>query len=58
MSLSTYAMGGGTDQELRVVTVLGERMKIVPCLRQREAIQPIAGQMSCEQQVERGVQTT
>lgn len=51
-------MGGGTDQELRVVTVLGERMKIVPCLRQREAIQPIAGQMSCEQQAERGVQTT
>jgi hypothetical protein len=39
---------GSTDQDLCVVAVFRERTEIVPCLRQREAIQPIAGQACCE----------
>ena len=35
---------GSTDQELCVAAVFGERAEIVPCLRQRETIQPIASQ--------------
>ena len=50
--------GGRTDQDLCVVAIFWERAEIVPCLRQREAIQPIAGQTYCEDQAEWGVQTT
>ena len=48
---------GGTDQDLCVAAVIGERAEIVPCLRQREAIQPIAGQTSCQHQAMSDVQT-
>jgi hypothetical protein len=50
--------GGSTHQDLCVVAVFGERAEIVPCLRQRESIQPIAGQTCCEHQVKWDVQTT